>query len=108
MHYFTAVGFFSDDDDSEWYSEKEVVHWFRRWVETQDAVELLKDMESRAKHYLNFLEAKDNRKSPKNNIDLAYRRRFFKSVRQPLPMLLAASEAPIKDFQLVLVHFLIV
>ena len=101
MHYFTAVGFFSDDDDSEWYSEKEVVHWFRRWVETQDAVELLKDMEMRAKHYLNFLDAKDNRKSPKPNIDLAYRRRFFKSVRQPLPMLLAASEASIKDFQLV-------
>ena len=101
MHYFTAVGFFTDDEDNEWYSEKQIVNWFRVWIENQDPPALLEDMYNKSVHYLNFLNALDNRKTPKENIDLKYRRRFFRSVRQPIPMLLAACEASNKDFKLV-------
>ncbi len=101
LHYFAAEHFFIDDNN--WYSAEKVISWFRTYSDDLDSPEsFLEDLDVKSQHYVNFLKGKDNRlDKAEDNIDLKYQNRFFSSVKQTMPILLAASKLPLAKFKTV-------
>ena len=101
LHYFAAEHFFIDDNN--WYSAEKVISWFRTYCDDLESPEsFLEDLDIKSQHYVNFLKGRDNRlDDSEDNIDLKYQNRFFSSVKQTMPILLAASNLSITKFKLV-------
>tara|TARA_B100001250_G_scaffold314196_1_gene276372 strand:+ start:1442 stop:3397 length:1956 start_codon:yes stop_codon:yes gene_type:complete len=92
MHYMAAFHF-----TDKWYSEDEIVSWFRVYGDGLDPYDLLEDLNEKADYYNNFIEGND--KNGKENLELKYKRRFFSAVKQVFPVLLATDKLTAAQFK---------
>ncbi len=95
IRYHLAARYFDD-----YLQESEILEWAKHSEAKElfgGAHKFLKTMKEDVDLYIDYVNAKGNNKEL--NIDLQFKRRFFKDITQHRPLLLASSHLDIEDFR---------